>query len=119
MTDQDFDAIVGRSRREYREAKKQLAALKASAAELSQLADKITVALMNPSRIKFFDGLPTFPATRGKEPIVLTDAMFEKLTAANIKQIAQDTKNLENRLDALRKQLAELDEDPEKLSSNY
>lgn len=109
MTDQEIHAIVGKTREDYRKAKRELAALQSSADDMAKLASTLEAALRSPERIVFADGSPTV----GKG-VTLTDNLFEKLTAANVRKLAEDARNAMRTRDALRQRLIELEgEDPE------
>jgi hypothetical protein len=105
MADPQTHAIVGKAREDHRNAKRELAALKANAAELAALAAQLQHALENPSRIVFFDGTPIV----GQGWLTLTDALFQKLSAANVRKLAEDIKRVEKTKSALRQRLFELE----------
>jgi hypothetical protein len=117
MSEQDVDAIVGKARREYRDTKKELSALKTKAHQAGEVALKLHNALDHPADIKLFDGLPTFtiPNVSGPRQIVtFMEGEFNQLTQPFIKQLADDCQRLERRAAVLRKQLMDLEgEDPE------
>jgi len=110
MTDQETHAIVGKTREDYRNAKKEFAALVSSAEELQKLSIHLQTALADPSRIVFFTGTPVV----GPGHVILTDAIFEKLSSTNVKKLSEDMKRVIKTRDALRQRLIELEgEDPE------
>ena len=116
MTELDMDAVIGKARREYREAKREMEALRAKANQVSQFAIKLENALSDPSLIRFFDGRPMFtmPGAPPRHFIVFTEAEFSQVTPSTIKQFGESFRNLEGRIEALRKQLIDLEgEDPE------
>lgn len=112
MTDSEQFELVGRKRAQYRENKKELAALKARAGEWAELASTISTGLLRPELIRWWEGGP--PAM-GRRPdhVVLTPKMFEFLTEKNIKQLCDDMKRLTAVLASLRQELTAMDEDPE------
>src|SRR5207302_4997381 len=105
MTEQDINAISGKTREDYRKAKRELAALQASAAELAELAAQLKNALENPSKIVFSDGAQI----TGHAWIVLTEALFEKLSADNVRQLADNIKAVEKTKNILRNRIFEFD----------
>jgi predicted trehalose synthase len=111
MTDQDMHAIAGKAREDYRNAKKELAALEAMAADLAGLAATLHKALLNPSQIQFFSGTPI--VENGWE--ILADGLFHRLSADNVRKLADDIRRVRKTRDALRQRVTELEgEDPEK-----
>jgi hypothetical protein len=112
MTENEQFELVGRKRAQYREGKKELAALKARAGEWSELAATITNGLRQPEMIRWWDGTPSIG--RRQEHYILTPKMFELLTENNIKQLCNDVKRVEAVLASLRQELTAMDEDPER-----
>ena len=109
MTEQEIHTIVGRTRDEYRNAKREYAALEATAAELAQLTSQLHQALSNPSRMIFWDGMPIMG-----DWIRVTPMMFEKLSASNVKNLIENIQGVKKTRDTLRQRLIELEgEDPE------
>lgn len=111
MTESEQFELVGRKRAEYRDRKKELAALKAKAGEWADYAANISLGLRQPGLIRWWDGTPLMG--RRQDHIVLTSKMFEALTENNIKQLCNDLKRLEAVLGSLRQELTAMDEDPE------
>src|SRR6266446_6079161 len=93
MTENEQFELVGRKRAQYREAKKELGALKARSGEWADLAGTISAGLRQPEMIRWWDGTPAIG--RRSEHIVLTPKMFELLTQSNIKQLCGDIKRVE------------------------
>jgi hypothetical protein len=112
MTENEQFELVGRKRAQYREGKKELAALKAKAGEWAELAMTISAGLREPELIRWWDGTPVIG--RRQEHIVLTPKMFELLTEGNVKQVCSDIKRVEAVLASLRQELTAMDEDPER-----
>ena len=111
MTDQEMHAIAGKAREDYRNAKKELAALEATAAELAGLAETLHDALLTPSRIQFFTGTPIM----GSGWKVLADGLFQRLSADNVRKLSENIRRVTKTRDALRQRVTELEgEDPEK-----
>lgn len=109
MTEQEIHAIVGKAREDYRNAKREYAALETTAAELAQLAGQLHQGLSNPSRMIFWEGTPIMGNW-----IRVTPMMFEKLSAVNIKKLIENIQRVKKTRDALRQRLIELEgEDPE------
>ena len=115
MTESEQFELVGRKRAQYRESKKELAALKARATEWADMAGTIGLGLRQPEMICWWDGTPAM--VRRQEHIVLTPKMFQLLTENNIRQLCNDVKRLEAVLASLRQELTSMDEDPERGSS--
>jgi septal ring factor EnvC (AmiA/AmiB activator) len=111
MTQGEQFELVGRKRAEYRERKKELATLRAKAAELANTAETVAQGLKFPDVIRWWDGTPFI--NRRPQHIVLTSAMFDGLTEKNVRQIADDIKRLNVVIASLRQELTALDEDPE------
>jgi hypothetical protein len=57
MAEQEMDAAIGKARREYREAKKEMDALQSKAGRVGQFAIKLQNALGDPSSIRFLRAL--------------------------------------------------------------
>jgi hypothetical protein len=112
MTDSQVFEQIGRKRAEYRERKKELAQIRAKAADLGVIAGNISAAMSNPERIRWWDGTPAIGRT--SQHIVLTSAMFTELSESTIKRICDDIKRLDAVIAALRIELTGLDEDPER-----
>lgn len=112
MTESEQFELVGRKRAQYRENKKELAALKARAMEWADMAGRIGLGLRQPEMIRWWDGTPA--PVRSQEHIILTPKMFELLTENNIKQLCNDVKRLTTVLASLRQELTAMDEDPER-----
>lgn len=104
MTDHEIHAVVGKTREDYRNSKREYAALEAVAAELAQIAGQLHQALSNPSRMIFWEGTPIMGNW-----IRVTPMMFEKLSAANIKKLIEDIQRTKKTRDALRQRLIELE----------
>jgi len=112
MTDSETHELVGRKRAEYRERKKERAAVRARLGELSNSAETIKRGLEFPELIRWWDGTPMI----GRHPshIIFTTAMFGELTEANIKQLCGDLKRLDAVIASLRQELTALEgEDPD------
>jgi len=112
MTEGEQFELIGRKRAQYREGKKELAALKAQAGEWADLAATISAGLRQPEMIRWWEGRPA--VGRSPEHIVLTPKMFELLTEDKIKQLCSDVKRIEAVLASLRHELTSMDEDPER-----
>lgn len=110
MSDQEIHAIIGKTREDYRNAKKEFAALESQAAELAGLAETLHDALLNPSRIQFFTGTPIV----GSGWKILADGLFQRLSADSVKKLTESIRRVQKTRDALRQRLIELEgEDPE------
>lgn len=105
MTDHEINAIAGKTREDYRNAKRELAALQATAAELAILAGHLQQALENPSRIVFWDGSPV----AGEGWHRLTETLFDKLTAENVRKLAEDIKRVQKTKEALAQRVFEFE----------
>jgi len=118
MTQEDKDKIVGQTRREYREAKQELAALQTKAHKLGELLAEIAdVLVKRPSSLIFenqgHDGRFTMGTS---EP--LTDAAFADITAAKLRALGDSIRSQIIKTGDLRKRLTDLEgEDPEKAQS--
>jgi len=111
MTESEQFELVGRKRAQYRESKKELAALRARASEWSDLAETVSNGLRQPEMIRWWEGTPAIG--RRPEHITFTPQIFELLTEKNIKQLCNDIKRLNTVLASLRQELTAMDEDPE------
>jgi hypothetical protein len=109
MTDQEIHAVIGKAREDYRNAKREYAALEATAAELANHAAHLHQALSNPSRMIFWEGTPIMG-----DWIKVTPMLFDNLSAANVKKLIENIQRVKKTRDALRQRLIELEgEDPE------
>jgi len=112
MSENEQYELVGRTRANYKERKKELAALKVKASNLAESAQTLFHGLQNPELIRWWTGAPMI-GQRG-EHVVFTDMMFSELSQPNIKKLAEDIHRLKTTVDAIRKQLIDLEgEDPE------
>ncbi|HTA22237.1 MAG TPA: hypothetical protein VK763_01795 [Terriglobales bacterium] len=120
MTEQDMDAVVGKARREYREATKELAAVRAQANQASQFAIKLENALNDPARIRFLENTPgpgvvmRLPGTPQYHYVTFREGEFEQITPEAIKSLSAECQRLEQRVEVLRQQIISLEgEDPQ------
>jgi hypothetical protein len=111
MTENEQFELVGRKRAQYRESKKELAALKAQAAEWAKQAETLAQGLNFPDMIRWWDGSPII--NRRPQHIVIMPATFSNLTETKVKQLCDDVKRLRAVLASLRQELTAIDEDPE------
>jgi hypothetical protein len=112
MTDSETFEQVGRKRAEYRDRKKELAQLRSRAGDLSKLAATISAGLEHPELIRWWEGTPMVGKTQ--QHVVLSSQMFTELTEPKIKELCNDIKAVETRVNSLRTELTRLDEDPER-----
>jgi hypothetical protein len=113
MTNGEQFELIGRTRANYKERKNELAALKAKAAKLAELAAKLAHGLQNPELIRWWSGTPLIGQRR--EHVIFTTAMFAELSEQNIKELSDGIAQLSKTIDAMRKQLTDLEgEDPER-----
>jgi len=112
MTESEVFEQIGRKRSEYRERKKELALVRSKAADLAALAGNISLGLVSPERIRWFDGSPMIG--RSAEHVIINPAKLSELSEANIKSICSEVKRLEAVILSLRTELTQIDEDPER-----
>lgn len=113
MTNSEQFELIGRTRANYKERKNELAMLKAKAAKLAELAATLARGLQNPELIRWWSGTPLMGQRR--EHVILTTTMFTELSEQNIKQLSDGIAQSSKTVDALRKQLIDLEgEDPER-----
>jgi hypothetical protein len=113
VTQEDQDAIVGKAHREYKEAKKRLAAIETMGGTIAQTASNLAKALADPSRI-------VVPA-EGEAvvgPMVMTSFVFttelaNQISHEHVKEIVADYKQTKQRVSSLRQQLLSLGENPD------
>ncbi len=104
MTDHEINAIAGKTREAHRNAKRELAALRANAAELAILAGHLTAALENPLRAVLGDGSPVAEGWHR-----LTDSLFNKLAADNVRKLIEDIHRVKKTKQTLANRIYELE----------
>lgn len=117
MSESEQYELIGRTRANYREAKKELAASQMKAGELAKIAATIKAGLERPELIRWWEGVPMMgrPPGPGPGPVVFTSAMFGQLTEKNVKELLDDLKKIEASISAMRTQLIQLEgEDPDR-----
>lgn len=120
MTEQDMDAVVGKARREYREATKELTAVRMQASQAGQLAVKLENALNDPARIRFLENTPPTAVMRAPgipqyNYVTFRESEFEQITPEALKSLSAECHRLEDRVEVLRQQLISLEgEDPKR-----
>jgi hypothetical protein len=112
MTDREQHELVGRLREQYKQGKKEQAALKAKAREMAEYAEKIGLGLRAPEMIRWWDGIPMIG--QRSEHVIFTSQIFEQLGEKHIKQLCADLKRVEASLASWRQELTALDGDPER-----
>ena len=112
MTDREQHELVGRLREQYKQGKKEQAALRAKAREMAEYAEKIGRGLRAPEFIRWWDGTPMIG--QRSEHVILTAQIFEQLGEKHIKELCADLKRVETCLASWRQELSVMDEDPER-----
>ena len=113
MTNSEQFELIGRTRTNYKDRKNELAALKVKAGKLAELAATLARGLQNPELIRWWTGTPLLGQRR--EHVIFTTAMFAELSEQNVKQLSDGIAQLSKTIDAMRKQLIDLEgEDPER-----
>jgi len=116
MTQEDQDAIVGKARREYREKKKELAAIVARGDQMATIANNLARGLAAPEHVvlvKDGEGVSGVNIGRGNA-VIFTEPHFRQISLAEVEKHIQEYKAVKGRVAALRQQLINIgDGDPE------
>jgi len=111
MTQDDKDKITGQTRREYREAKQELAALKSMARKLGERMVQIGRILTDQPEDLIFDGESHDPCFRARIDLMNTGELAE---AQNLLPLTNQIRETILPVDRLRQEVARLEgEDPE------
>jgi len=114
MTEQDRDAIAGRTRREYREAKQQLAALRAKARSTGELLSAIGKSLIDQPESVVFSGQSIDTRFPGSSRLY-EDSHFADVIPAALRNLTNDIRQTIIKAQRLRDDVAKMEgEDPEK-----
>ena len=109
MTSDDVFAIAGRTRHEWREAKKTLAALESQARKLREFLKILDSQLAEPSGLLFEN--QTFDqqfVPMGKHHY-FKNSDFEKLTAQELQKLGEEIRQYTKKVYELRQELAKLE----------
>src|SRR5664279_2708918 len=113
MTQEDQDAIVGRAHREYKSAKKELAALSLRIDEIIAAATNLANALTEPSRMIIPDeGEAVVGPAAMRASFFFTDEVARNLSREYIAANVKEYKAVKQRVGTLRQKLISLGENP-------
>jgi hypothetical protein len=115
VTQEDQDAIVGKARREYREKKKELAAIEARGSEMAAIALNLARGLNAPEQILIVGEQGISGVNIGRaNAVIFPEPNFQKISLAEVEKHVKEYKEVKNRVAALRQQLINIgDGDPE------
>jgi site-specific recombinase XerC len=112
MTQEDQDRIIGQTRREHREAKQQLAALRSKVRKLGERMVQIGNALETDPENLLFHGEPHDPRFQTRSHLLMNANEFADVQ--NLLGITNQIRDGVPRVEKLRKELIRLEgEDPE------
>jgi hypothetical protein len=118
MTQEDKDKIVGQTRREYREAKQELAALRTKARKLGERMAQVGNLLVNlPEYLIFHGASHDARFSPAIQPLPIAGEFAE---TQNLLPLTDQIREMVIKVDKLRKELTRLEgEDPEGGQSAY
>lgn len=114
MTEQDVDAIAGRTRREYREAKQQVAALRTKARSTGEFLSELGKSLIDHPESVVFSG-QSIDTRFSSSSRLYEDSHFADIIPAALRNLTNDIRQTMIKALRLRDEVAKMEgEDPEK-----
>ena len=113
MTQEDIDAIVGRTRRELREAKLVLGALNAKSGQIREFVDKLSRALKTPAGIIIDNQSYESEYVPMGSTALLSTSEFSDLNPASFRELSHEIREQTKKIAVLRKRLIELEGEEE------
>jgi len=115
MTENDRDAIAGRARREYREAKQQLAALQTEARNIGEMLSEVGKLLTQKPESIVFSGQSYDSRFSPGSSRLFEDSHFASATPEKLRHLANEVRQMILKVGRLREDVMRLEgEDPER-----